>query len=498
LSSEPPPSISASEAAARARFFIVFPSVALPMCMAVMDQTIVATALPAIAGALGEVERVSWIVIGYLVAATISTPVYGRLGDLIGRRNLMLVALAIVMVASVGCALADSLAWLTAARLAQGLGGGGLMTLSQALIGEAVPPRVRARYQGYMGTVMVTASGLGPVLGGFVTQLFGWHAVFLLNLPLGAVAVLLTLRLPKGSGTGTPFRFDFIGLLIFSIFIGSTLVTLEQLRSFEGDALARGAVLAAVAAVAVVVLIWWEGRASTPLLPLPLLRDSTIWRCTTMAGFHGALMVSLITYLPIYYRVVRGASASELGLLLLPLPAGIGIGSVITGRIMSRTGYTAILPSIGLPIAIALLVGVAFYSPSLSTIGTAVLLGLAMGFSGTVMGMVLLSVQTAAGPAMLGAGAAAVLFARSLGAAFGTAMVGAVLFTVLTTAEPQAAAVFGEMLQQGPAALDVLDAARRAAIQRELVNAFRAAFLSIAAFAMVSAVLAWTVPMRRI
>ena len=167
----------------------------LPMFLAVVDQTIVATALPAIAASLGGVERVSWVVVAYLVAGTIAAPVYGQLRDVYGGKRMMFVALGIFLAASVMCAMSTSIEMLAAARILQGLGGGGLMTLSQALIGETIPPRERARYQGYLAGVMVTSSTFGPVVGGLLTQHFGWRSVFLVNIPLGLIAVLLTLRL---------------------------------------------------------------------------------------------------------------------------------------------------------------------------------------------------------------------------------------------------------------------------------------------------------------
>src|SRR5256886_11094726 len=173
-------------------FLTVFPSIMVPMFLAVIDQTIVATALPAIAASLGGVERVSWVVISYLVASTVAAPVCGQLGDVFGRRRLMFVALPIFLAASLFCAFATSIEMLTLGRVLQGLGGGGLMTLSQALIGETVPPRERGRYQGYLAAVVVSSNTFGPVAGGYLTQQFGRRSIFLINLPLGIVAVLLT------------------------------------------------------------------------------------------------------------------------------------------------------------------------------------------------------------------------------------------------------------------------------------------------------------------
>src|SRR5512138_3554125 len=212
----------------RTNFFRIFFSIMLPMFLAVVDQTIVATALPAIAGTLGGVERISWIVVGYLVATTVAAPVYGQLGDLLGRRRLMIIALVFFMAASLLCAVSTSVEMLTAMRVLQGLGGGGLMTLSQALIGEAVPPRERAHYQGYLAAVMVTSSTFGPVAGGFLTHHFGWRSVFLINLPLALLAGFLTLRLPARPRREQPWTFDAAGLVLFVAFIVPGLLALEQ------------------------------------------------------------------------------------------------------------------------------------------------------------------------------------------------------------------------------------------------------------------------------
>src|SRR6201996_1864956 len=209
-------------------FLTVFPSIMLPMFLAALDQTIVATALPAIAGGLGDVERVSWIVVSYLVATTIAAPVYGRLGDALGRKPMMLVALAVFVVTSMLCGMSTSIIAITIARVLQGLGGGGLMTLSQALIGEVIPPRERARYQGYMATVYMTSSTFGPVAGGWLTQHWGWRSVFFINLPLGLLALLLALRLPKREAPGGRTQFDVLGVVFFAGFITPLLLALER------------------------------------------------------------------------------------------------------------------------------------------------------------------------------------------------------------------------------------------------------------------------------
>ncbi len=477
-------------------FFTVFPSVMLPMFLAVVDSTIVSTALPAIAASLGGVERVSWVVVAYLVAGTVAAPVYGKLRDIYGGKRVMFAALGVFLVGSILCAASTSVEMLALARVLQGLGGGGLMTLSQALIGETVPPRERARYQGYLAGVMVTSSAFGPVVGGYLTEHLGWRSVFLVNLPLVAIAGLLTARIAYRATRRQTLRFDGIGLALFVVFIVPVLLALEQAQRMSRGALATFALLMGLGAMALLALLRRERKAPDPLFPISLLRQPTIWRSDALAACHGATMVSLITFLPIYMRVVHGASAAETGLLLLPLTFGIGTGSMLTGRSMSRTGFTAIFPSIGLIFATATLLLLAAASTSLGIGALGVLLFVNGVFMGTVMSVVQVTVQNAASHETMGSAAASVQLARSIGAAAGTALVGTVLFGALALGDPQAAQLFSALLGRGtlsdPAVLG------SSALRAEIGGAFQAAFLTVAGFAAVGTALAWSIPARRL
>lgn len=491
--------LAAPPAPQYAGFLTIFPSIMLPMFLAVVDQTIVATALPVIAASTGDVERVSWIVVGYLIAATIAAPIYGRLGDAFGRRKLMFVALSVSISASLACAAAPTVEVLTLTRVLQGLGGGGLMTLSQALIGEAVPPRERARYQGYVATVAVTANSFGPVAGGYLSQHFGWQSIFLVNVPIGLVAFALVTRLPRVRPQGQqPWRADPYGLLLFTVMVSSILLALEQAQRVDLESLPVVGSLFLLGLIALALLIRQENRAVSPLIPLGLLRMPAIWRSDAMAALHGATLVSLITFLPVYLIVVRGQSPSETGLLLVPLTVGIGTGSIITGRLVSRTGYTTLFPSFGLGILAVSLVVLALWAPTLGTGAFAGLLLWTGLFLGTVMGVVQVTVQLASGQARLGEAAASVQFSRSIGAAFGTALVAFVLFAVLSLTDPEAARVFGQMVERAPGAEAALSGPRGVALQAEITAAFRAAFLLIAGFTACNFVLAITHPVRRI
>lgn len=477
-------------------FFRIFPSLMLPMFLGVVDQTIVATALPAISADLGDVERISWVVIAYLIAATVAAPVYGRLGDVFGRKRMMYVALAVVASSSLLCSVATSIETLSIARVLQGLGGGGLMALAQSLIGEAVPPRERARYQGYLATVFVTSNAFGPVAGGYLTEAFGWRSIFVINLPVGLLAAWLLRRLPAKLPGGDPFRFDFAGLGWFVLFIVPALLSLERIQSAGTPFTVAVGGLVAISLVSLWLLLRREDRAPHPLLPMTLLRRPDIWRSDALAACHGAALVSLITFVPLYLRVVRGTSASETGLLLLPIAIGIGTGSLITGRLVSRTGRTTIFPAVALIPVIALLAMMAFVPLSLA--GVAVTLGACAVLMGSVMGVVQVTVQGAAGPAMLGAAAGSVAFARSVGAAFGTALVSMLLFASVGAISPEAAAHFAALVEHGPSVLDGLAAPARAAVMHALAQSFGLVFLLIAGYAGCGMLLAWTIPSKRL
>jgi MFS family permease len=479
-------------------FLRVFPSIMLPMFLASVDATIVAAALPAIAADLGDVERVPWVVVAFLVAATISAPVYGKLGDVVGRRRMLLVALGVNLAAYFVCAMATSVTMLVLARVLHGFGAGGLMTLAHALIGESVPPRERGRYQGYNASVYVSASMFGPVAGGWLTQHWGWEAVFLVNVPLCLLAIGLAFRLKAAAPVGGKLHFDFLGTALFALFIAPALLALEQARRFEWAAVPGTVALLALAVVALLLLLRQERRAPSPLLPVQLLRQSAVWRTDALAGASGAAIVALITFLPIWLAVVRGVQPGEIGLLMLPLTALTAVGSLLTGQIISRTGYTAIVPSIGQAGCAALVVVLAVFGHGLTNPQLMVLLGGIALCSGTAMPVVQVTLQLLAGPKQLGAASASVQFSRSIGSAVGTAVVSAVLFATLAAMDEEVAALFGRIVQEGRAALAGLSPARAAEAQGEIRDAFRAAFLTVAALSALASALAWSIPLRRI
>jgi predicted MFS family arabinose efflux permease len=365
-------------------------------------------------------------------------------------------------------------------------------------VGEIVPPRERPRYQGYLAGTFMVSSTFGPVAGGWLTQHFGWASVFLVNLPLGAIALLLAFRLPNRPVAGGRFRFDWIGIVLLAGFVIPLLLALERAQRLSVAALPMMAGLVALAACSLWLLLKQERRAASPLIPVKVLSHGSIWRADAIAACVGAMIVGGVTFMPIYLQVVRGADPSMVGLLMLPLTAGIALGSVATGRLMSRTGRTAIFPSIGQGLTA---IGWAVLALFGSTIPLAWLPALFIVISfttGSAMPVVQLTVQMVAGPKNLGAASASVQFTRSIGAALGTASVGAVLFAALAAQDPRIAALFADVVEQGPHVLNGVSAELRGALAADIVGAFRAAFLTIAGFSVTAMLLAWSLPMRRL
>jgi EmrB/QacA subfamily drug resistance transporter len=409
----------------------LFSAVMLPMFLAAVDQTLLATATPRIAADFRDLGDTAWIAIGYLIAATVMAPVYGRLGDRFGRRRMLLAALAVFGLGSLACALARGMGELIAARLLQGLGGGGLMVLCQALIGELVPPRLRPRYQAYFAIVFTASSVGGPVIGGLVVHHADWRWLFLTNVPLCALAAWRVLRLPSGGEQpalrGTPT--DPVGLLLFVLTAVATLLWLSLAGHRFPWMSPTSVALVAMSLGAGVLLLRQQRRHSAPFLPLDLLRLGGVrWICATVLVF-AASMFALVFLLPIQLQLGHGASAADAGLQMLPLMLGLVVGATLNGRITARTGLPTRMPPWGLGLS-ALALGVLALAPPSPRLlgGAAAVVGL--GF-GTVMASAQLATQTLAGRARLGAAAGLLSLTRSLGASLGTAAFGGLAFVLL-------------------------------------------------------------------
>jgi MFS family permease len=478
----------------QARFLTLFPPIFFPMFLGMIGETIVATALPAIAASLGNIELIAWVVVAYMICLAITAPVYGRLGDAFGRRRMMVVALSITLVGSVACAASVSIEMLIAARVLQGIGGGGLISLAHALIGQSVHPRDRIRFHGYIAAIGFGASALGPVIGGLLTATFGWPSVFLFNLPIGLVAIALVFRLPPRTTPFEPFRFDLPGLVLFASFVWSLLVLVQEGRQPADMRFSLMAGLSAVVVVSLILLVAREKRASNPLFPPSLIRNPTIWRCDAMAACHGAYFVSVLTFTPLFLRVVHGRSVAEIGLLLLPITFAAGLGALITGQIVSRIGKSAIFPSVGLIVVCSMLAVLSFAADSMSSLTVSAYLGVVALFMGTVMGVVQATVQAEARTELLGTATAAISLSRALGGAVGTALAGTVLFAVMAANGIGISTELQAILQGGSDEIASLGA--QADIRGGIAVAFRGVFLLIAVYAAIGCTLAWTLPRR--
>jgi len=474
----------------------VFSGVAVAMFLAAADQTILASALPSIANALGVVADLSWVVVAYLLAATIAAPLYGYIGDRIGRRRALLGALAVFTGASVACAFAPGFGWLVVLRALQGLGGGGLMTLSQALIGEHVEPRQRGRYAGYFATMFATASTTGPVLGAYLTEVFSWRAIFVINVPLGIVAALLALRLPHVAPARRPgpFRPDVLGALLFCAATASLLFAISSgghrypwlswpMAGFVGGSL-----------VAFAALAWWERNHHDPVIPIHFLRIPAIVRSDAVVLCFGASLFATIVYLPIFLQLGRGLGIGASGLLLLPITLSQATSSAITGRLVSVTGEVRRFPIIGLSVVTCTFIALSF---AVSHAPTAVILVLTM-FVGAGLGMVMpptqVQVQTVAGRGALGVATGSISLCRAIGGATGVALVGAVLFALVDRGQGEAATLLHRALEGGSAFVERMSAAERATLVDGVNGVYRVAFGMLACIAATGALIATTVP----
>jgi EmrB/QacA subfamily drug resistance transporter len=479
----------------RQAFLRVFPGVMVAMFLAAADQTILASALPTIASSLGGLADISWVVVSYLLAATIAAPLYGHLGDRFGRRRMLLGALAIFSFASLGCAFAPTLLLLIVARALQGLGGGGLMTLAQALIGEHVSPRERGRFSGYFATVFALASTSGPVLGAYLTEHISWRAIFWINIPLGIAAAILARRIPD---TAPPrhgrFQPDITGAMLFVLATLSLLFALSSGGNRYPWVSWPILTLAVLAAAGFALLVHWERRASDPVLPLRLLAKPAIARSDAVVVCFGATLFSTILFLPLYLQLGRGLAIGQSGLLLLPITLAMVVSSAVTGKLVTRTGRVTIFPQLGMAIAtlafitLALAVG---FAPTWIVMALIALTGIGLGM---VMPPTQVTVQLAAGPAALGAATASIALSRAIGGATGVALVGAVLIAALGVSEGSLPVLLGRVLDAGPDAIAKMSAAERATMGARFDHAYRIVFGLLSVVTLIGASVARTVP----
>ncbi|WP_335617493.1 MDR family MFS transporter [Bordetella bronchialis] len=406
----------------------VIGGIVLCILLAALDQTVVIPAVPAIAADLNGFGHLSWIVAAYLIAATVTTPIYGKLSDIYGRRQLLTISIGVFVVTSVLCALAQTLDQLIAFRVLQGLGGGGLMSLAQAAIADVVAPRQRGRYQGYMAAVWGVASIAGPLVGGYVSEHLSWRWLFWLNLPLGLFAMYscnrgLRMLKPRGGKV----RLDIMGSLLLAASIVACLLALSWGGASYGWFSPQILGLVALSAAALGGLVWQERRAADPLLPPRMFRNR-VFVCGIAASSLGALAIFLCIFaLPLYFQLVRGTSASESGLFVTPFLLSNVLGNIISSNLARRTGrMRGILSAgfIGGCIGLCLLAFMGPGVPLAAVLAATLLTGVGLG---SCMVATIMVVQNALEPGDIGAGTGSVLVLRSMGSAFGSALAGTLL-----------------------------------------------------------------------
>ncbi len=413
--------------AARPGVRLAFAAIVLAMLPAVLDQTMLATALPTVSSDLGRLADVSWIVTAYVVAAAAATPLWGKLGDRYGRKALLQASLLLFVGSSSLCGTADSLTLLVLARVLQGTAAGGLMTLAMAAVGDLVSPRERGRYQGYIAAAFAIATVAGPLLGGLLVEHASWRWVFYVNLPLGVLALLgLRRALPSPPVAPPSARLDLGGAGLLAAATGGLMLTCiwGGQRYAWGSATIVALMIVTIAAAA--ALIVRERRAADPIVPLALLRTRPVAVASAALFLATAALFAITVFVPLFLQSATGASPTQAGLLMVPMMIGITLSTTWAGRAIARTGRYRRLPIAGLGLMSAglTLLALVVQAPSRATVALGlVVFGLGFGMVGQVL---IVAVQNSVDRRQLGVAMATTSFFRALGGSLGAAVLGAV------------------------------------------------------------------------
>ncbi len=421
-------------AADRREIKIVLPALLLAILLAVLDQLIVGTALPRIVGDLGGVAHLSWVVTAYVLASTVTTPLYGKLGDLYGRKKLFMASVVIFLAGSALSGLAQSMTQLIGFRALQGLGAGGLMVGAIAILGEMVSPRERGKYMGYIMAVMMIATIGGPLAGGLITDHFSWRWVFYINLPIGGFTLVYLARVLRLPLHRTEHSIDYLGAAALGV--AATAIVLVSTWGGTQYAWGSGRILGlvAIAVAATVAFLLAEARAAEPILPLYLFRNANFALVSGLSFLAGLAMLGAITFLPLYQQTVQGASATVSGLLLTPMMIGVMVTSIIAGQFTTRTGRYKVLPiagSVGMGAGMYLLSMLGVSTTRLTSGTFLVVLGLGMGL---LMQTISLIAQNSVELKDIGVASSSRLFFQQIGGSIGVSVFGAIFARRLTDA----------------------------------------------------------------
>ena len=479
---------------------VVFSGLLLVMLLAALDSTIVSTALPTIVGDLGGLEHLAWVVTGYLLAQTIVTPIYGKLGDLFGRKIVLQSGVVLFLVGSALCGLSQSMMQLIAFRFIQGLGGGGLMVTTQAVVGEIVPPRDRGRYQGLFGATYGLASIAGPLLGGFFTTHFSWRWIFYVNIPLGVVALVVLAATLPARAERRAHVIDYAGSALLAVVLSALTLLADLGGGTYAWTSAPALGMIAIAALALVGFLVVEQRAVEPVLPPRLFREPAFAITSAVGLIVGFALFGSVTYFPVFLQVVKRVSPTASGMQMLPMMGGMLTMSIVSGQMISRTGRYKVFPVLGTGIMTAALFLLSRLSTGTSQVTTmAYILMLGVGL-GLVMQVLVISVQNAVDFKDLGVATSGATLFRLIGGSLGTAILGAVfaarLARNLATALPEMSGAAGGASRMSSQVMAQMSPVARSAYATAFTGALNTVFLVAAIVCAVGFVLTWLMPER--
>ncbi len=453
-----PISENASPAAPQGSTFVVIMYVALLLLMAALDQTVVSTALPTIVADLGGLDHLSWVFTAYILTSTVVAPLYGKLGDLYGRRIMVFAAVALFLAGSLACAASSNMNALIIARAVQGLGGGGLFVLALSVVGDVIAPKDRGKVQGMFAAVFSLSSVIGPLMGGWFVDVFSWHWIFLINLPLGAIAVLMFgLNFPAHTAL-VGHKIDWLGAALLTLALSLVILVC----SLGGRELPwNGALtwaLIGLSLAATLAFVWAETRAAEPILPMSLFSLNVFSATSGISFLQGAIMLGVISFLPLYLQIALGYSPTESGFLLIPMTIGIVMTSTVSGIYMGRTGRYRVLPIVGMSIlAVAAFLMTMFDGATTALFFSAALMLFGAGL-GLIFPMTTTVVQNAVPRDLMGTATASSVMFRQIGGSMSVAVFGAIF-----AANMAATAGLPDAASLSPAALAALPEAMKTA-----------------------------------